>query len=168
MSVTLYDVSIPVMVRGFHSMAGFLERGRHYAKEAGIAEATLLDSRLFSDMMSLAQQVQRASDTAKRAAVRVADIPDLPMPDVETTFEELGERIRATIAFLERVSPETINARADAEILFPSGERQRRFTGCSFMLEFAIPNFFFHVATAYDLLRHNGVPLGKRHYLGWE
>lgn len=167
MSLSLYEITVPVMVTGFGNMSKFLDRGRAYADEKGIAHVKLLNARLADDMMSLVEQVQRASDTARRAAVRVGLVDDIAMPDHETTFEDLQARISATVAFLATVPPTAFERQADAELVvqFPGG--QRVFTGRSYILGFALPNFFFHVTTAYDLLRHMGVPIGKRHFLGW-
>lgn len=115
------------------------------------------------------QQVQRASDTAKRAAIRVAGVADVGMPDDEASLVDLLRRIRATVAFLQAVPPEAINGGADKHVALPTGGRSARtVTGQAYMLEFALPNFFFHITTSYDLLRHKGVPVGKRHFLGWE
>ena len=168
MQFSLYDASIPVLIAGLRNTASFLERGRAYADQAGIDHAAMLAARLAPDMMSLTEQVQRASDTSKGAAVRVGGIENVAMPDTEKTFDELQQRIAATIALLEAVPADAVNANVDAEVTLRTPGGQRSYTGRSYILEFALPNFFFHVATAYDLLRHQGVPLGKRHYLGWE
>ena len=169
MSLTLHEASIAVMIHGFHNLAGVLERGRLHAEDHSISEAQFLDARLIEDMMTMRQQVQRASDTAKRAAIRVAGVKDVSMPDDEASFADLSKRIKATVAFLEGVSPDSINDGASARVTLPTGAGSvRTVTGQAYMLEFAVPNFFFHVTTAYDLLRQQGVPVGKRHFLGWE
>src|SRR6516225_7035225 len=102
MSLSLYEITVPVMIAGFGNMSKFLDRGRAYADEKGIAHVKLLNARLANDMMSLVEQVQRASDTARRAAVGVGLVEDIAMPDHETTFEDLHARINATISFLGR------------------------------------------------------------------
>jgi hypothetical protein len=168
MALSLYDVSIPPVIKGLRNLAGILERGRAYADEAGIAHSKLLEARLFADMQPLTGQIQRASDTAKLMAVRIGGVANVPMSDTETTFDDLQKRIAATIAFLESVPAEAFDGKDEAEVILPAGGGQRRYTGRTYVLEFALPNFFFHVTTAYDLLRHNGVPVGKRNYLGWE
>jgi hypothetical protein len=168
MALSLYDVSIPPVIKGLRNLAGILERGRAYADEAGIDHAKLLEARLFTDMQPLTGQIQRASDTAKLMAVRVGGVANVPMADTETTFDDLQKRIAATIAFLESVPAKAFDSKDEAEVMLPAGGVQRRYTGQTYVLEFALPNFFFHVTTAYDLLRHNGVPVGKRNYLGWE
>ena len=168
MQPALYDVSIPVMIAGLRHTAAFLELGRRHADQAGIDHAAMLGARLFPDMMSLTQQVQRASDTAKGTAVRLGGLANVAMPDTEQTFDEVQQRIAATIALLETVSPSVFNEHADTEVVLPIPSGPRTYTGRSYILEFALPNFFFHVTTAYNLLRSQGVPLGKRHFLGWE
>ena len=168
MSLSLHEITIPVMIAGFRNMSKFLDRGRAYADEKGIAHAKLLDARLAGDMMTLVQQVQRASDTARRAAVRVGRVDDIAMPDHETTFKDLQARISATVSFLAAVPPAAFEANADAELVVKFGDVERIFTGRSYVLGFSLPNFFFHVTTAYDLLRHMGVPIGKRDFLGWK
>jgi hypothetical protein len=169
MPLTLHEASIAVMIHGFHNLAGVLERARLHAEEQSIDEAQFLDARLFDDMMTMRQQVQRASDTAKRAAIRVAGVADVSMPDDEASFADLSRRIEATVAFLRAVPPEAIDGGADVSVALPTGGGNvRTLSGQAYMLEFAVPNFFFHLTTAYDLLRHKGVPVGKRHFLGWE
>jgi uncharacterized protein len=167
MAISLYDCSIPVLRGGLRNMARFLEKARAYADETGAAHASLLEARLAGDMLSLVGQVQRATDTAKFMAVRVGQIPNLAMADDEASFAELQSRIAATIAFLEQASPGAFADRDDAEVVLSTAAGKRVYTARSYVLEFALPNFFFHVTTAYDLLRHKGVPLGKRDYLGW-
>src|SRR5260221_3837535 len=167
MSLSLYEITIPVMIAGFGNMSKCLDRGRAYADEKGIAHVKLLNARLADDMMSLVEQVQRASDTAKRAAVRVGLVDNIAMPDHETTFEDLQARISATVSFLATVPPPAFERQADAELIVQLPGGQRVFTGRSYILGFALPNFFFHITTAYDLLRHLGVPIGKRDFLGW-
>jgi uncharacterized protein len=167
MSLTLYEITVPVMISGFRNMSKFLDRGREYADANGIAHAALLNARLADDMMTLVQQVQRASDTARLAAVRVAGVNNIAMPDRETTFEDLQARISATVSFLEAVPAIAFEDREDAEVVAKLTTGHHVFTGRSYLLGFTLPNFFFHATTAYDLLRRLGVPLGKADFLGW-
>ena len=167
MSLSLYEITVPVMIASFGNMSKFLDRGRDYADEKGIAHVNLLNARLADDMMTLVQQVQRASETARLAAVRVARVDNITMPDHEKTFDDLQARISATVSFLAAVPPAAFEGRADTELVAPFGSGQRVFTGRSYILGFSLPNFFFHITTAYDLLRHSGVPLGKLDFLGW-
>ena len=167
MSLSLYEITIPVMIAGFDNMSKFLDRGRAYADEKGIAQAKLLNARLADDMMTLVEQVQRASDTARLAAVRVGGVNNIAMPDRETTFEDLQARISATVSFLKALPPTAFEGREDAEVVAKLTSGHGVFTGRSYLLGFTLPNFFFHVTTAYNLLRHLGVPLGKADFLGW-
>ena len=167
MSLSLYEITVPVMIAGFDNMAKFLDRGRAYADEKGIGHAKLLNARLADDMMTLVEQVQRASDTARLAAVRVGGVSNIPVPDRETTFEDLQARISATVSFLKALPPTVFEGREDAEVVAKLTTGPSVFTGRSYLLGFTLPNFFFHVTTAYNLLRHLGVPLGKADFLGW-
>ena len=167
MSLSLYEITVPVMIAGFDNMSKFLDRGRAYADEKGITHSKLLNARLADDMMTLVQQVQRASDTARSAAVRVGRVDNIAMPDRETTFEDLQVRISATVSFLAAVPRAAFEGQAEAELVVQVPGGQRVFTGRSYLLGFSLPNFFFHVTTAYDLLRYMGVPIGKRDFLGW-
>jgi uncharacterized protein len=168
MSLSLYDVSVPAMITGLKALDAVLDKGAGFAATAGIAEADLVGRRLWPDMMSLSGQVQRASDTARYASVRVGGAADVSMPDNETTLAQLRQRVQATIAYLEGVDPKGYDGRENAEVVLPVPGKPRHYTGREYILHWAVPNFWFHVTTAYDLLRHAGVPIGKRHFLGWE
>lgn len=166
MSLSLYDVSIPVFIRTLENMSKFLEKGRAFADEKDMPHTVLLDARLYEDMAPLTSQVQRASDAAKFTAARMGQLDAPKMEDNETSFDELQARIAATIAFLKTVPVDAMDGREDAEIILPTPSRSIIFSGKAYVLEFAIPNFFFHVTTAYALLRMMGVPVGKLDYLG--
>ncbi|WP_028032317.1 DUF1993 family protein [Chelativorans sp. J32] len=166
MPVSLYDVSIPVFIRTFGHFSKFLDKGRAFADEKGIPHSELLDARLFPDMAPLTAQVQRASDTARFAAVRVAQIEAVPMPDTEASFGELQERIARTVDFLKGVPSDAINAGEDIEVTLKTQHFSTTFRGKDYLLGFALPNFYFHVTTAYGILRHKGVPLGKLDFFG--
>lgn len=168
MSLSLYEISVPVMIRGLKIASALLQRGATFALDEGIAEDVLLTKRLWPDMLPLTGQIQRASDTAKFTAVRVGQAENLPMADNESTFESLQHRINTTVAFLEGVDPKGYAGRETAEITLPGGKTAHHYSGQSYLLEFALPNFWFHVTTTYDILRAAGVPIGKRHFLGWE
>jgi hypothetical protein len=166
MSLSLYDISVPVFIRALENLSQILEKGRTHANEKDLPHATLLEARLFEDMAPLTAQIQRASDTAKGAAVRVGQVANVAMEDSETSFDELQARIAATIAFLEAVPSDSMDGREEAEVILNTPKGAMVFTGKSYVLGFAVPNFFFHVTTAYALLRHQGVPVGKMDYLG--
>lgn len=165
MPLSLHEISIPVFLRGFANLSALLAKGRAFADENGVPHSKLLEARLFADMLPLIGQIQRASDAAKLAAVRVAQVPTVAMEDNETSFDELQARIAATVAFLEAVPPDAMDGREEAEVVLPLRNGSLAFTARDYLLAFAIPNFYFHVTTAYGILRHSGVPLGKMDYL---
>ena len=147
-------------------MSAFLDKGRAWADENGIAHDELLSARLHPDMGPLTMQVQRASDTAKNAAARLGQIEAPAMPDTEASFAELQDRIARTVAFLETVPAEAMNGREDAEIVVTTPGRSFSFTGSGYAQGFVLPNFYFHLTAAYAILRMKGVPVGKMDYLG--
>ena len=161
MPLSMYQASIPVLVRGLKNLSAVLRKG-----EAHAGGAALVEARLAPDMFTLAGQIQRASDTAKGCAARLAGIDNPSFPDAETTFAQLQERIARTVGFLQGVKREQIDGTEDKAISFKAGPNVLNFTGASYLLTFVVPNFFFHVTTAYDILRHKGVAIGKMDYLG--
>jgi hypothetical protein len=166
MSLSLYDVTVPVFLRGFGSLSHCLAKGRAFADEKGLPHAALLEARLFPDMFPLTAQVQRASDAAKFTVTRVGERPNKAMDDNEQSFDELEARIEATVAFLESAPADCMDGREGATIEVKTRDRVLTFSGRDYVLGFAVPNFFFHVTTAYDILRHKGVPLGKADFIG--
>lgn len=161
MQLTMYQASIPVLLRGLTNLAAVLRKGEAHPGSAGFVEA-----RLAPDMLTLAGQIQRASDTAKGCAARLAGVANPGFPDEEKTFADLYARIDKTVAFLQSVKPEQIDGSEAKPIEIKAGPNALTFTGESYLLTFVLPNFFFHVTTAYDILRHNGVAIGKMDYLG--
>lgn len=166
MATELYDISVPAFLRGFAAMAAFLEKGRAWADENGVPHADLLEARIYEDMAPLTSQIQRVSDGAKLATARLAGVEGPAMPDTEASFDELQARIAATVDFIKSVPREKIDGREDAEIVLKLPNTELKFTGRSYVIGFALPNFYFHVTTAYAILRMKGVPVGKRDYLG--
>lgn len=166
MSLSLHEISVPVFIRAFRNLSKILEKGRAFADEKGIAHSELLGARLYPDMAPLTGQIQRASDTAKFVGVRVAKSENVPMADTEASFDDLQARIAATVAFLEKVTPQSMEGKETAEVVLKFGPQSITFTAPQYLLVFALPNFFFHVTTAYDILRHKGVPIGKLDYIG--
>ena len=166
MATELYDILVPPLVRGLTALAAVLDKGATYAKEQGIAEEDLLGTRLVADMLPLTAQVQRVSDSAKGAVQRLGGGAAVAMPDEETTFAALQDRIARTLAVVNGTDRASIDGKEDAEIVltFPNGEY--RMTGRAFVGTFVLPNFYFHVTMAYALLRMRGVPVGKIDYLG--
>lgn len=166
MSLTMYQASVPVFVRGLRVLSTLVAKAEAHAKEHGLAPAVLLDARLAPDMLPFTGQVQRASDTSKLSGQRLSGVPAPRFDDAETTFDELQQRIAKTIAYLETLQPAAF---ADAEtrtVQLNFGEFKPNFSGDAYLFTFAIPNFFFHLTTAHDILRHNGLPIGKLDFLG--
>lgn len=166
MTPSLYSVSIPAFIRGLENLSAILEKGRIFADEKGMKHSELLDARLIEDMAPLTSQVQRVCDTAKGTAVRVAQVENVIMPDDETNFDQLQERIRQTINFLKAAPAGGFEGREDAPVVLQTPRGDIQFTGSSYVHGFAIPNFYFHLTTAYALLRMKGVPVGKLDFLG--
>lgn len=166
MSLSLYDVSVPPMIRMLENLSKILDKAVAQAKDKNIALSSLLEARLAPDMHPLPRQIQIASDAAKGGAARLAGIEPPSFPDTETTFPELQARIAKTIEFLKGVKAEQLAGAEDRTIAlkFPQGEM--KFSGRDFLNGIALPNFYFHVTTAYGLLRHKGIEIGKRDYLG--
>ncbi len=166
MAFTIYDASIPLMIRSLTNLSKILDKAVAQAKREDTPLSALLEARLAPDMHPLPNQIQIASDAAKGAAARLAGIEAPAMPDTEKTFPELQQRIAKTIDFLKSVKPEQLAGAEDRTITlkFPQGEMT--FSGRDFLTGFALPNFLFHVTTAYGLLRHKGIQIGKMDFLG--
>ncbi|MFC4523129.1 DUF1993 domain-containing protein [Cupriavidus pinatubonensis] len=166
MALSMYDVSIPAFIRALTNLSAILEKGAAHAQAQGTDPADLIQTRLIADMDTLAAQVQRASDAAKGCAARLAGIDNPSMADTEATFPELQQRITKTIDFLKSVRPEQLDGSETRTIELKLRQGAITFDGKSYLLGFALPNFYFHVTTAYDILRHKGVQIGKMDYLG--
>ncbi|SCK52870.1 hypothetical protein VAR608DRAFT_5352 [Variovorax sp. HW608] len=166
MALSLYDISVPVFTRALGQLSHILDKGLAHAQASGIDPSQLVDARLAPDMFTLAGQVQSASDAAKFGVARIAGITGPSFPDTESTYAELQARVAKTIDYLGTVDRGLIDGHEDREVVMKVRGNELKFTAQRYLLQFAIPNFFFHVTTAYDILRHNGVPIGKLDYLG--
>jgi hypothetical protein len=166
MPFSIYQVTVPIFIRGLERLSVFLDKAEGFAAEKGIDANDFVHARLAPDMLPLSGQVQRASDTSKLAVARLGAIEAPRFEDIEKTFPELGTRIADTIAFLRSVEPGQLDGAEGKTINFKAGPNELSFRGDTYVTGFALPNFFFHVTTAYDILRHAGVPLGKRDFLG--
>jgi uncharacterized protein len=166
MSFSMYDASIPVFTLGLTNLSVILSKGAAYAQEKKIDPSIFITARLAPDMFALARQVQIATDIVKGCAARLAGVDVPKYEDNEASFEELEARIAKTIAFVNSFSNEEINAGADKTITLKVGGTEMSFTARSYLQKFVIPNLYFHSSTCYAILRHNGVDLGKRDYLG--
>jgi hypothetical protein len=164
MSLSMYDVTIPVLIRGLSVLDEYLDRAAAFAADNKIDPKVLVNSRLAPDMLPLAGQIQRASDTSKGAIPRLTDLQAPSFADTEVTLEDLKKRIADTIAFLKTITPANLEGAQTRKIELKF--LNAAMNGDTFVLQFLLPNFFFHVATAHDILRHNGVKIGKRDYLG--
>jgi hypothetical protein len=162
----MYQASTPIFVRQLTALTAILKTAATFAETRKIDPSVLLNARLAPDQFPLVRQVQIAADGAKGGIARLAGLDIPAYPDDETTFEQLEARIAKTVAFLESVSPDQVDGSEDRPIEFKMRSGELHFVGQAFLLHFVIPNFFFHVTTAYAILRHNGVEIGKRDYLG--
>ncbi|KAJ8101874.1 hypothetical protein POJ06DRAFT_248131 [Lipomyces tetrasporus] len=165
MSAPLYDFSIPLFIRGLNTLSHIIEKGEEYANEKGIPLSELPEWRLAPDMKPLSFQVQIASNTAKNSIVRVAGTEPVPMEDNETTIEALQARITKTIELLKAVDASKFTGKEEAPVTLKIGPKEELMTGQSYITNFALPNYFFHLNIAYAILRSKGVPIGKADYL---
>jgi hypothetical protein len=166
MTLSMYQASVPVFLRGFANLAAILDKAAAWAEERGIDPAVLLNARLAPDMFPLVRQVQIASDAAKGGAARLAGVEIPVFADTETTFAELVQRIAGTCDFLRGLEATAIDGTEGKPIVHPMRKGDLRLSGQDYLLTFVLPNFYFHVTTAYAILRHNGLAIGKMDYLG--
>ncbi len=166
MALSIYEVSVPVYVKLLGSLKGQLDKAEAYAKAGGFEEAALLDARLFPDMWPLKRQVQAATNHAFRGTARLAGLPIPQITEAAASFADLHGRIDETIAFIQGVDRAAVEAGETREITFPMGDEQRTMTGFQYFRGFSMPNFYFHLTTAYNILRHNGVPMTKTDFTG--
>jgi hypothetical protein len=153
-------------VRQLNALAAILKIAAAFARARKIDPSVLLNARLAPDQFPLVRQVQIATDGAKGGIARLAGLDVPAYPDDETTFEELEARIAKTLDFIKSVPPDQVDGSEERSIQLVLRSGELNFTGQAFLLHFVMPNFFFHVTTAYAILRHNGVEIGKRDYLG--
>ena len=166
MSISMHKASAPVFLRMLGNLDALLDKAEKYAKDRNFDPNLLVTSRLAPDMRPLSAQIQFASDTAKFAMARLSGGTAPSMADTETTIAELRERIKKTVDYIKSVPASAIDGSEEREVVlkFPNGEM--KFAGLNYLTGFVLPNFLFHVTTAYAILRHNGVPLGKGDFLG--
>jgi uncharacterized protein len=166
MPLSMYQASVPVLIHNLKTLAAILKKGADHAKACGIDPAVLVNARLFPDMFPLARQVQIATDMAKGGAARLAGVEMPSFPDTESSFPELQERIARTIAFLKSIKPAQLEGSEQREVTLQMRMGAVSFTGQYYLQSWVMPNVYFHVTTAYNILRHNGVELGKWDFLG--
>lgn len=166
MKLSMYQASVPVYIRMLTNLIAILEKAAEHAQAKNIEPAVLINARLFPDMFPLSRQVQIASDHAKGSAARLAGAEPPRYEDNEKTFAELTARLRKTIDYLKAFRPEQIDGSEDRAIELQLRGTRITLQGIAYLLHLALPNFYFHVSTAYNILRHNGVPIGKQEFLG--
>jgi len=166
MTISMYQASAPRFVNILGNLSNILDKAQAHVDAKKLDAAALTNDRLFPDMLPMKKQVQIACDTAKGAVARLAGVTIPVHEDNEQTFADLKARIAKTVAFVQSIKPEQIDGSEDNDIVMKRGDKEVRYKGMQFLLGHALPNFYFHVTTAYAILRHNGVELGKRDYLG--
>ena len=166
MTISMYQASIPTFIRVLANLADILQKGADHCEAKKIDPAVLVNARLYPDMFPLAKQVQIASDAAKDGAARLAQVQPPAFEDNEATFPELIERARKTIAYLETLKAEQVDGSEDRTVSWQTRTATKTMQGQPYLLNHLLPNIFFHVTTTYNILRHNGVEIGKQDFLG--
>ena len=165
-AISMYQSSVPRFINILGNFSGILDKAQAHIEAKKIADASLTAFRLFPDMLPLAMQVQIACDTAKGVVARLAGVEIPAYDDNEKTLADLKARVAKTIAFLQTFTPAQIDGTEEKAIVTKRGDKETHYKGLQFLMGHATPNFYFHIATAYNILRHNGVEIGKRDFLG--
>jgi len=166
MSFSIYTASAPVFVRMLSNLSAILDKAEAHCTERKIAPEALLQFRLYPDMFPLVRQVQIATDMTKGAAARLAQAEVPSYADTEVTFDDLRARLAKTIDFIKSLKPEQFDGAEDRTVTIKTGGQDRQFKGSDYLLNFALPHAYFHATTTYAILRHCGVELGKKDYIG--
>ena len=166
MPISMYQASAPRFANMLKNLSAILEKAQAHAEAKKIEPAVLIGCRLYADMFPFSRQVQIACDNAKGAVARLAGVEVPKHEDTEQTFADLKARIAKTIDFVDSFKPAQLDGTEEKEIALKLGPLEVKWKGMQYLLGFALPNFYFHVVTAYDILRHNGVEIGKRDYIG--
>jgi hypothetical protein len=164
--IDMYKASVPVVLNALTNLKAILGKAEAWAAEKNVKEATVLNARLALDMLPFSKQIQLVSDTAKGLAARLGGVENPSYADEEATFADLHERLQKTIDFVKSVDAKGFEGSETREIVMKFPNRTLEFTGLNYLTGFGIPNLFFHVTTAYAILRHSGVPIGKNDFLG--
>jgi hypothetical protein len=162
----MYQASVPPITRSLNNLAAVLEKAAAHAEARKIEPGVLVESRLFPDMLPLAKQVQIASDISKGGTSRLAQVEPPAFEDNEKTIPELIARLKKTVAYLETLKPEQIDGSEDRTVTWKTRTSEKSMQGLPYLFNHVLPNVFFHVTTAYNILRHNGIELGKQDFLG--
>ncbi len=166
MTISMYQVSLPIYVRQLNGLAGCLKKAQALYTEKKYDESALLGFRLFPDMFNFCKQVQVATDQAKAGAARLAGLEPPKYEDNEKSLADLIARVEKTIAFLNTIKPEQVDGSEDKTITLKMRDREVSFQGLQFLLNQSMPNFYFHTTTAYSIMRHHGVEIGKKDFKG--
>ncbi len=165
MTISMYSASVPVFTRMLSNLSHFLDKAQENATSRKFETSVLASARLAPDMLPLTAQVRIACDAAKLTFARVGGLDAPKFEDTETTFEQLKERIQKTLAFIATVKPEDMNGKEAVQVTFKAGPAERTLSGEDYLKHWATPNVYFHVTTAYNILRHSGVGVGKLDFL---
>ncbi len=166
MKISMYQASVPAFIHALNNLAVILEKGAAHAEAKKIDATVMVNGRLFPDMFPLARQVQIATDIAKGGAARLAGVEPPPYEDNEQTFADLVARVKKTVAYLQTLTAAQIDGSEDKTITWPTRTSTKSMQGLPYLQSHVVPNVYFHVTTAYNILRHNGVELGKKDFLG--
>ena len=166
MAVSMYQISLPVFIRHLNGLITVMKKAQSLYAEKKYDEATLLSYRLYPDMFSFTRQVQAASDHAKNCTALLAGLEAPKYEDSEKSLADLIARVEKTIAWLNTVKPEQIDGTEGKSVTVKMRDRETKYTGLELLLNRSMPNFYFHATTAYDIIRHNGVEIGKRDFMG--
>ena len=166
MTISMFQASVPRLINALNNLSHILDKAQAHIDAKKINASALIQFRLYPDMLNFTRQVQIASDTAKGVVARLAGVEIPAYEDNEQSIADLKARIAKTIAFIQGFKPEQIDGTEDKDIITKRGEKETHYKGMQFLLGHAIPNVYFHTTTAYAILRHNGVEVGKRDYLG--
>ena len=166
MSLSMYQASVPTFVRMLNNLSAILDKAAAHVEAKKIDQSVLLQSRLYPDMFNFMRQIQITADFAKGTISRLAGMEPPKYEDTETSFADLKARIQKTLDFIQTFKREQIDGSEEKIINIKAGQRELSFPGQIYLLHFALPNFYFHAATAYAILRHNGVEVGKMDFIG--
>ncbi len=166
MTISMYQASVPVIIRSLTNLAAILEKAAAHAEAKKIDQSVFLNSRLFPDMLPLVKQIHIATDITRRGVARLAEIEAPAFEDNETTFAELVDRIHQNITYLKTLTPAQIDGSEEKTITLAVGKQTMTFQGLPYLTGFILPNLYFHTTTAYNILRHNGLEIGKIDFLG--
>jgi len=166
MTISMYQSSVPVFIHNLNNLSAILQKAADHSEAKKIEPSVFINARLFPDMLPLIRQVQIASDAVKATVARLAEIEVPSFEDNEASFADLQGRIVKTIKFLQTIKPEQIDGKEELKISYFQHGKDRNFVGLPYLLNWALPNLYFHITTAYAILRHNGVEIGKKDFLG--